>query len=195
VSGIDSDDGASHRHYDLDGRNLEEVRRRVVDPVLRALLREDEIDAVELRTGRSVYRAEQATWVVWTACGEAFECYVCRADGLSTDPDMAAADLYDRVWEEILESRFAWGRDRAALHGKFAQHTYCIAGDVRRTRAMPAEEPCNAADQLSRATLCWAAWARGRTTSRSTLTWCGRVTVHAMQSATSSATSGSRTPA
>ena len=48
--------------------------------------------------------------------------------------------------------------------------------------------------QSSRWTLCWAACARGRTTSRSTFTWCGRVSVQAMQSATSSATSGSRTP-
>ncbi len=44
-------------------------------------------------------------------------------------------------------------------------------------------------------TLCWAAWARGRITSSSTFTWRGRVTIHTMASATSSATSGSATPA
>ena len=50
-------------------------------------------------------------------------------------------------------------------------------------------------DAATRCTLCWAAWASGRTTSRSTLTWCGRVAHQATQSAMSSATSGSATPA
>ena len=49
--------------------------------------------------------------------------------------------------------------------------------------------------RASRCTLCWAAWASGRTTSRSMLTCCGRVAHQAMQSAMSSATSGSATPA
>src|SRR3954465_5296594 len=38
------------------------------------------------------------------------------------------------------------------------------------------------------------AWARGRRTRRSTLTWLGRVTAQVMVSATSSAVSGSATP-
>ena len=51
------------------------------------------------------------------------------------------------------------------------------------------------ASQVSRCTLCWAAWARGRSTMRSTLTCEGRVTAQATASATSSAVSGSATPA
>src|SRR5262249_9991268 len=47
----------------------------------------------------------------------------------------------------------------------------------------------------SRYTLCWAAWARGRITSRSTLTWEGRVIVQVTTSAMSSAVRGSLTPA
>ena len=45
------------------------------------------------------------------------------------------------------------------------------------------------------ATLCGAAWASGLTTSRSMFTCAGRVTANAMQSAMSSAVSGSSTPA
>ena len=47
----------------------------------------------------------------------------------------------------------------------------------------------------TRCTLCWAACARGRITSSSTLTCAGRVTIQPIASATSSATSGSATPA
>ncbi len=47
----------------------------------------------------------------------------------------------------------------------------------------------------SRCTLCWAACAIGRITSRSMLTCCGRVAANAITSAMSSATSGSFTPA
>src|SRR5205085_10195382 len=47
----------------------------------------------------------------------------------------------------------------------------------------------------SRCTLCWAAWARGLITSSSMLTWLGRVAIQTIASATSSATSGSATPA
>ena len=48
--------------------------------------------------------------------------------------------------------------------------------------------------RCSRYTLCWAAWARGRSTIRSTLTCEGLVTAQATASATSSAVSGSATP-
>ena len=47
----------------------------------------------------------------------------------------------------------------------------------------------------SRCTLCWAAWARGRITMRSTLKCAGLVTAQVTASATSSAVSGSATPA
>ena len=46
----------------------------------------------------------------------------------------------------------------------------------------------------SRKTFVLLAWARGRRTRRSTLTWEGRLTVQAMVSATSSAVSGPGTP-
>ncbi|GFH36276.1 AMP-binding protein [Streptomyces pacificus] len=50
------------------------------------------------------------------------------------------------------------------------------------------------AGQCSRWTLVFDAWARGRTTSRSMLTWAGRVTAQLTVSATSSAVSGWATP-
>lgn len=46
-----------------------------------------------------------------------------------------------------------------------------------------------------RCTFVLEAWARGRTTSRSMLTWLGRVTAQPIVSATSSAVSGASTPA
>ena len=49
--------------------------------------------------------------------------------------------------------------------------------------------------QETRCTLCCAAWASGRTTRRSMLTWCGLVAHQATQSAMSSAVSGFGTPA
>ncbi len=49
-------------------------------------------------------------------------------------------------------------------------------------------------DQVVRWTLVLDAWARGRTTRRSTLTWAGRVIAQVMVSATSSALSGWSTP-
>ena len=47
----------------------------------------------------------------------------------------------------------------------------------------------------SRATSVLEAWARGRTTMESMLTWAGNSSVQTMQAATSSALSGSATPA
>ena len=47
----------------------------------------------------------------------------------------------------------------------------------------------------SRATSVLEAWARGRTTMESMLTWAGSSSVQTMQAATSSALSGSATPA
>lgn len=49
--------------------------------------------------------------------------------------------------------------------------------------------------QASRATNVFDACARGRMMSESMFTWCGRVSVHTIASATSSASSGSATPA
>lgn len=49
--------------------------------------------------------------------------------------------------------------------------------------------------QELRATTVFDACARGRMVSESMFTWCGRVTVHTIASATSSASSGSATPA
>ena len=68
-------------------------------------------------------------------------------------------------------------------------------GGPRAVRGHPSPEPTAVRRLDPRgATLCWAAWASGRTTIRSMFTWCGRVTAQPMQSAMSSATSGSRTP-
>ena len=61
--------------------------------------------------------------------------------------------------------------------------------------SLPRDRAGGAAYSVTRCTLCWAAWARGRITRLSMLTCGGRVTIQVIASATSSATSGSATPA
>ena len=73
---------------DLDPRDLAEVRRRVVDPVVASLLRADEVDDVvlEIETQR-----------------------LPGSDG--------AAELYDHLRDDLTESRFGWGQLRDGDYG------------------------------------------------------------------------------
>ncbi len=96
--------------------------------------------------------------------------------------------------------------DRPALHlgrpgraaGIRARHDPAPTAPPRLDRGSfsrrePGKEPRSGQDGR-RASLWGAAWASGLTTTRSMFTWAGRVTTNAMQSATSSALSGSGTP-
>ena len=62
---------------DLDGNDLAEVRRRAVDPVLAALLRDDDMDSVELQIGLTdVGGHAEEVWLTVVARGETFTCFV-----------------------------------------------------------------------------------------------------------------------
>src|SRR5215213_3967236 len=106
------------------------------------------------------------------------------------DRDGADADLAGLISSALDAARFRPGElaECRAASERFGSRLH--ASSV--VEAYPLHRPAVA--HVSRATLCCAAWASGRTTIRSMFTWCGRVTAQAMQSAMSSATSGSRTP-
>ena len=117
MTGLPHDEGSEPDcgPADLDGNDLAEVRRRVVDPVLGALLREDEIDSVTLRIGLDMAlpgsRAHaQAVWLTVIARGERFDCYVCKAYAWPVSAEAAAAEVYEELQELIVaESTFGWG--------------------------------------------------------------------------------------
>jgi hypothetical protein len=97
---------------DLDPNDLDEVMRRVVDPVLSALLREDEIDSVEVRAEPGGRWREEGTWVSMTLRGEFFEIWLCSPGPRPESAELAALHLYDVLQDEIAESRFGWGELR-----------------------------------------------------------------------------------
>lgn len=76
-----------------------------------------------------------------------------------------------------------------------AARRQCVPGGQTRPPLGVGDVPNGGVGGLHpRNTLWLAAWARGRITSRSMLTWAGRVAIQAIASATSSATNGSGTP-
>ena len=106
------------RPMDLDGNDLAEVRRRAVDPVLAALLREDELDSVALGVGGppgSPWRGhEEEVWLAVVARGETFHCFVCKAYAWSVSAEEAAAQVHEELQEFIAESAFGWGELRTS---------------------------------------------------------------------------------
>ncbi len=108
--------------FDLDPSDLDEVRRRVVDPLLAALFGPGEVQSVDL-----VVRADEdygwtrstTTWpgprwlyLKLTAGGEEFD---RRLDSISfgrTDGLWLCADLASNLGDWICESAFGWGQAR-----------------------------------------------------------------------------------
>lgn len=107
---------------DLDCTNLEQVRVRVVDPVIGSLLCPGEVDRVDLRFGPppglhpAFENDDPEVWLVLVAQGEQFEFRVCKATGMLWDAEDTAAWLYDALWEWLPETSFAWGQNR---HGDY----------------------------------------------------------------------------
>ena len=105
---------------DLDLRDTAEVRRRVVLPVARSLLRADEMEDVLVEVSPHdlpVLGRVDALRVAVKACGEWIEVprlwYVIDA---LQDAQWLTDELYDLLQDELAESRLAWGELR---HGKF----------------------------------------------------------------------------
>jgi hypothetical protein len=97
---------------DLNSGDLAEVRRRVVEPVIRSLLREEELESLQLRLVPESEHDDARVWVHVIAAGESFEAPVVKVLNQFEDPVDAAAGLYDALWDWVVETKFAWGQDR-----------------------------------------------------------------------------------
>jgi hypothetical protein len=108
---------------DLDPRDLDEVRRRVVDPVVNSLIRPDELEAVLVEIEDYRFRVpfppfqtevEQRLKVEVSARGERIDVpwnWTVKADFL-WDAEDFAADLYEYLRDELVKSRLSWGQWR-----------------------------------------------------------------------------------
>jgi hypothetical protein len=103
---------------DLDPRDLAEVRRRVVDPVVAGLLGPDEFDDVVLEIGPQrlldTDDAAELLTIQIRACGELVTWWssLLPEDGGAWDAEDGAAELYDHLRDDLTESRFGWGQLR-----------------------------------------------------------------------------------
>jgi hypothetical protein len=104
--------------YNLDCSDLREVRRRVVEPVVRCLFGPDELAQLDLRFGpppghQAAHGSDDPeVWLVLTARGEQFEWRVCKATDETWGAQQQAEALYEALRDWFLETDFAWGEDR-----------------------------------------------------------------------------------
>ena len=113
----------------------------------------------------------------------------------------ARPDLPDPVPQRLDRRRRSHRTGLPRLGRHVAGQDGLLPGELLRTQALrpAAEEPGHGVQpaltaHFSRCTLCWAAWARGRTTISSMSTCAGSEATQRTASAMSSATSGSATP-
>lgn len=100
---------------------VNELRPRVVEPVVRSLVRPDELEEIEVRIdpwpllerAGVVKPAERsAGWylkVAIRARGEWIEPFRYFWVGPSTDLEVFADDLYEALRDELVESKLSWG--------------------------------------------------------------------------------------
>ena len=108
-----SADYGSHVPADLDPSDVDEVRRRIVDPVVRSLLRDHELESIQLRVVPENEDDDARVWIELVAVDESFQAPVVALRDQPVDPVDAAAWLYDALWDWLVETRFAWGQDRS----------------------------------------------------------------------------------
>ena len=113
------------RDYDLNLDDISEVRRRVVDPVVKALFADHEVSSVEIVK-------EEATsppWDHWptylavpmdvfcrvTFCNDEQAKFWLGYQGHS-DPEDVASRLADQMEDDFSESRWGWGQRREAKY-------------------------------------------------------------------------------
>ena len=111
---------------DATDATLREVSRRVVDPVVRGLLADDELTGLSVHWGRDGTPGD--TWVRLTARGEVFEGYLTAPDWgldvtsdqtggpLALDLEAVARRLASNLEDWIAESGFGWGQQRQARY-------------------------------------------------------------------------------
>jgi hypothetical protein len=117
---------------DLDPLDVEELRRRVVDPVVMSLVHPDEFEEVSVTVVEDDFarQRELFPWAKWPssparylrvavkARGEWISCpqSLWAGDAVDDHPlvdaERLAADLYDGLRDELTESRLSWGEWR-----------------------------------------------------------------------------------
>jgi hypothetical protein len=95
---------------DLDPRDVEELRRRVIDPVVRSLVRPDELEEIQVTVDGRQYIVRVRACGEWILSSPAEWGYV---DGSRLwDAEETATDLYIDLRDELVESRLSWGQWR-----------------------------------------------------------------------------------
>jgi hypothetical protein len=92
---------------DLDPHDLHEVRRRVVEPVVRSVIGPEELGDVD------VYTDNDEVYVRVTARGELVSwCFLGSVDDEPWDAAEMAERLYDLITDDLPTTRFAWAEQR-----------------------------------------------------------------------------------
>jgi hypothetical protein len=108
--------------HDLDPADTAAVRRRVVEPVVKSLIRPDELERIDVRvaSARTAHeeRAEATLIVSISACSEVIEVYLgtLSEEALGRFPDSRLPQRPDE--NELSETRFAWGEQRTGNYSK-----------------------------------------------------------------------------
>lgn len=92
---------------DLDPRDLAEVRRRVVDPVVRSVICPEELDDIVL------YTEDDLVYVRVTARGELVTwCSLGLVSDGTWDARATADNFYGVLADELPSTTFGWGQER-----------------------------------------------------------------------------------
>lgn len=108
---------------DLDPADLDEVRRRIVDPVLAELFQPEELTGFRFSADQplgawSPYRGgDGGCWLHLSAGAEHFTHPVAKAGFWLENADWVAAELADKLAEWICEATFGWGQWRSLPEG------------------------------------------------------------------------------
>jgi hypothetical protein len=96
---------------DLDPRDLAEVRRRVVDPVVGSLIRPEELERVDVLVHDGSVMVNVVARREWLGAflGEA-------ADVGPWDAAERAEHLYDSLTNDLPTTGFAWGEERTGSY-------------------------------------------------------------------------------
>lgn len=103
---------------DLDVADLDELRRRVVDPVLAAMFAPGEVTFVRRSPDAPAgswspfHPADDGPWLELRVGDEGFSHPLAKAGFWLEDPEWVAAELADKLAEWICESSFGWGEWR-----------------------------------------------------------------------------------
>ncbi len=107
---------------DLDCRDLVEVRRRAVEPVVTSLIQPEELEELVVRFGPpgGFHAASPddlpGVWVALTARGEPFAYAICKATEERWNAEAVAGTLAGALEDWVCETSFAWGQRRLARY-------------------------------------------------------------------------------